>query len=86
MTKLCKIPTVRAFVQEGQLQPYVWGETIARSMQAFYVDMLDKSSEGYQERPWEKWISPAEGNPIRFLDRSSPFSEFEQNNKNLRLQ
>ncbi len=91
MSKLYKIPTIRAFIHEDALRPHVSSEEVGRSMQAFYqdprlyVDMQDKSSRGYEEWPLTKWVSLAERNPINFLDKSSPFFEYDQINKNLRL-
>lgn len=91
LTKLYKIPTIRTFIQGGSLKDKVPSSAIARSMRSFYQDprrhpdMLDRSSRDFQDWPLDKWISLAERNPIKFLDKSSPFFEFDQINRNLRL-
>ena len=91
MTKLYKIPTIRSFVDGERLKASVSSEFIGENMQKFYkdprlhIDMQDKSSQGYTEWGLARWISLAERNPIKFLDRSSQFFEYDQINKNLRL-
>jgi len=91
MAKLYKIATIRAFIQGGRLLSAVSRTEIGRAMQLYYqdprlkVDMMDKSSQGYQTWPLERWARLAEVNPIRFLDRSSDFFEYDQINKQLRL-
>lgn len=91
MTKLYKIPTIRSFIRGGQLQAFVSSAEIGRNLQHYYedqrfhVDMQDKSSRDYREWPLEKWTRLAENNPIKFLDKSSPFFQYDQINKNLRL-
>lgn len=91
MTKLYKIPTIQAFIAADGLRPHISSEEAGRSLRAFYrdprldVDMRDKSSKGYRDWPLTKWVSLAERNPINFLDKSSPFFEYDQINKNLRL-
>jgi len=91
MTKLYKVPTIRAFIKDGRLQAAVASTDIGRALQQYYqdprlsVDMQDSSSRGYREWPLDKWISLAERNPIKFLDRSSRFFEFDQINRRLRI-
>lgn len=91
MVKLYKIPTIQAFIQKARLRAAVSSEDIGRSMRAFYqdprlhADMRDKSSRGFQEWPLQKWIRLAEVYPIKFLDKSSAFFEYDEINKNLRL-
>lgn len=51
----------------------------------FKVDMQDKSSRDYLEWSLERWTRLAENNPIKFLDRSSPFFRYDQINRQLRL-
>lgn len=91
MQKLYKIPTIRAFIHGGRLQKAVSSTEIGRTMQVYYRDerfhgdMQDKSSRNYREWPLDKWIQLAERNPIRFLNQSSDFFEYDQINRNLRL-
>ncbi len=91
MTKLYKIPTIQAFVGGQRLLASVSSEEIGRSMQAFYrdprlyIDMGDKSSRNYREWILEQWTRLAEKNPIKFLDNSSKFFQYDQINKRLRL-
>jgi len=91
MTKLYKIPTLRAFIEGKELRASVSSHEIGLALKAFYedprfsVDMRDKSSRGFQDWPLEKWIQLAERNPIRFLHKSSPFFHYDQINKNLQL-
>ncbi len=91
MSKLYKVPTIRAFLNQGRLTASVSSTDIGRSLQLFYEDprfsedMRDKASRGYREWDLAKWISLAESNPIKFLNKSSPFFDFDQINKNLRL-
>lgn len=91
MTKLYKIPTIRSFIQGQRLQATVSSTEIGRTMQSFYederfhVDMQDKSSKDHREWSLDKWVQLAERNPIRFLDQSSGFFEYDQINRNLRL-
>lgn len=91
MQKLYKIPTVEAFIRDGGLLPQVTSEDIGRSLQRYYQDlrfhddMQDSSSRGFQDWPLEKWTQLAEKNPIKYLDKSSPFFEFDQINRRLRL-
>jgi len=91
MSKLYKIPTMGAFIQEGRLVDSVSSTEIGRALQLYYQDprfhgdMQDRSSRGFQDWPLEKWTRLAEVNPIHFLDRSSPFFQYDQINKRLRL-
>lgn len=91
MTKLYKIPTISSFISEGRLQTCVSSTDIGRAMQLyyaeprFYVDMQDKSSQGYQEWPQEKWTRLAENNPSKFLAKSSQFFHYDEVNKRLHL-
>jgi superfamily II DNA or RNA helicase len=91
MTKLYKIPTIKAFIHEGRLRPAVSSTEIGKAMQSYYqdprfkVDMQDKSSKGYAEWPLEKWTRLAENNPIHFLNRSSSFFQYDEINRQLRL-
>jgi hypothetical protein len=91
MTKMYKIPTIVAFIQEGQLLASVSSTEIGRALQRYYedprfhVDMRDKSSRGFQQWPLERWTRLAEINPIHFLAQSSPFFQFDQINRRLRL-
>jgi superfamily II DNA or RNA helicase/HKD family nuclease len=91
MSKLYKIPTLRAFIQGKELLGSVSSHAIGMSLKTFYedprfhIDMRDKSSRNFQDWPLERWIRLAERNPIRFLDRSSPFFQYDQINKSLRL-
>lgn len=91
MTKLYKIPTIRAFIHDGKLWSAVSSAEIGKSMQLYYqdprfkVDMQDKSSRDYLEWSLERWTRLAENNPIKFLDRSSPFFQYDQINRQLRL-
>ena len=86
MTKLYKIPTIRSFVDGERLKASVSSKFIGENMQKFYkdprlhIDMQDKSSQGYTEWDLARWISLAERNPIKFLDRSSSFFEYDQIN------
>lgn len=91
MAKMYKISTIGAFIQEGQLLASVSSTQIGRALQRYYedprfhVDMRDKSSRGFQQWPLERWTRLAENNPIHFLDRSSPFFQYDQINRRLRL-
>ncbi|MGI6160246.1 DEAD/DEAH box helicase family protein [Candidatus Darwinibacter acetoxidans] len=91
MSKMYKIPTIGAFIQEGKLQAAVPSSEIGRALQSYYQDprfhgdMQDRSSRDFQEWPLEKWTRLAEINPIKFLDKSSPFFQYDQINKKLLL-
>lgn len=91
MSKLYKIPTIAAFIKDGRLLPAVSSAEIGRSLQRYYEDprfhgdMEDKSSRDFWRWPLEKWVRLAEANPIKFLDKSSDFFQFDQINRQLRL-
>lgn len=91
MSKLYKIPTIGAFIREGVLLASVSSEEVGLALQRYYqdprfhVDMQDKSSRGFQEWTLDQWRRLAERNPINFLDRSSPFFQYDQINRRLHL-
>ena len=87
MTKMYKIPTIAAFIDEEKLLPAVSSTEVGRSMQQYYEDprfhkdMQDKSSRGFEEWSLAQWRRLAEKNPIHFLRKSSPFFQFDEINK-----
>lgn len=91
MSKLYKIPTILAFIRDEHLAAAVVSRDIGRALQRYYqdprfhVDMQDRSSRGFQDWPLERWTRLAEINPIKFLDKSSPFFQFDQINRQLLL-
>jgi hypothetical protein len=86
-----KIPTIGAFIQDGELKSVVSSEDIGRNMQLYYEDprfhpdMTDKSSLDFKEWSLDQWKRLAERNPIKFLDKSSPFFQYDEINKQLFL-
>lgn len=91
MSKLYKIPTIGAFVFEGRLQSSVSSADIGKALMRYYedsrfhVDMQDKSSRNFQTWAGDKWTRLAEVNPINFLDKSSPFFQYDRINRRLHL-
>ncbi|HHT90892.1 MAG TPA: hypothetical protein GXZ68_08020 [Firmicutes bacterium] len=91
MSKMYKIPTIGAFNRPGKLQAAVPSSQIEGALQSYYQaprfhgDMQDKSSRNFQEWPLETWTRLAEINPIKFLDKRSPFFQYDQINKKLLL-
>lgn len=84
MTKLYKIPTILAFIQNKTLLPNTTLENITTSFISFYKssinakDFTDKNNADYLD--WEKqdWANLAEKNPIHFLS-NNPNSFFSYN-------
>ena len=91
MSKMYKIPTIGAFIQNGELKSVVSSKDIGRNMQLYYedprfhLDMTDKSSLDFKEWSLDQWKRLAERNPIKFLDKSSPFFQYDEINKQLFL-
>jgi hypothetical protein len=91
MSKMYKIPTIGAFNRPGKLQAAVPSSQIEGALQSYYQDprfhgdMQDKSSRNFQEWTLETWTRLAEINPIKFLDKRSPFFQYDQINKKLLL-
>ena len=78
MTKMYKISTIGAFIQEGQLLASVTSTEIGRALQRVYevprflVDRRDNSSRGIQHWPLDRCTRPADNHPILSLFRRSP--------------
>jgi len=84
MSKLYKMPTIKALISDGKLQPETSLNKIIKSFKAFYSssvnakDFTDESNLDYKEWNEKKWQNLAETNPIKFLSQN-PKSIFTYN-------
>ena len=91
MTKLYKVATIKSFIRQNEILPFVSSLEIGRTMQQFYqdprfkLDMQDKSCRNFKEWSLDEWRRLAEKNPIHFLNKSSSFFQYDEINKNLHL-
>jgi len=89
MSKLYKIPTIRAFFKQGLLSSKVSTLEIARSMKTFYensrysVDMQDASSKDYPNWTIEQFIALAIKMPIKHINKSSAYIKYDEINKDM---
>ncbi len=89
MVKLYKIPTISAFIKGGKLSPKVSANDVAFRMKNFYenprnsIDMQDAGSKNYLNWSIEKYKSLAIKMPIKHINKSSIFFNFDEINKEL---
>lgn len=89
MSKLYKIPTIRAFIKQKLLSPKVTADEIALSMKTFYensrhsVDMQDASSKDYSNWTMEQFRALAIKMPIKHINKSSVYFNYDEINREM---
>ena len=89
MSKLYKIPTLRAFIKQKLLSPKTTADEIAQSLKNFYenprhsIDMKDASSKDYLSWTLRKYRALAIKMPIKHLSKSSDYFTYDEINKEM---
>jgi superfamily II DNA or RNA helicase/HKD family nuclease len=87
MSKLYKIPTIRAFIDKKMLSPKVTVDEIAQSMKTFYensrhsIDMQDASSKGYLSWTIVQFRTLAIKMPIKHICKSTDYFNYDEINR-----